>query len=257
MRSINLIILFFITYSIDLHAQTKNKKLDISVAYGLSLPVGAYKKINPEKSIAYFSDFPEPSGFHKDGNSAAKNGSYTSLMFNYQFHRMWGLHLIGGYNRNSVDTEATLTYINKIMSEFNPNFVFSLGSNDYDVWSLSVGPTCNVELGRFAIQIQPTIGIAWLGSPDYTITGEGDPQRPIPYSYVVNEDEIKSPIFGLAGKVNYNLNARFYVGGEIVYNYVNFEYTWTRKAPGFSYLYGSDNVTYRTVQIGVRGGFRF
>lgn len=259
MRHIPLsIILFCVSGSFTLQAQTAWKRWNVSAGFGMSIPVGAFKKIAPEKSIIYYSGFPEPSGFDKDGNSAAKVGTSGSLKVNYQFHRSWEVYVKVGYTLNAVNTQPTNDYINNVMTVFRPTQTYSLSNDDYNLFFTSIGAGYTIKASKFTFIVDPGIGMAFLQSPDYEIILQrSDIAVDSHYYYDVNEDRLKSPIVSLTGAMHYDLSSRYYFGCEVGYSYANFEYTITRKSPGFTDILKSDKVTYRTVQLEIKVGVNF
>jgi hypothetical protein len=254
----NLIVvfLFCVSSSIILPAQTPIKKWDVSLAYGFGLPVSNFKKIAPEKSIYYFTTFPDINGFDKDGNSAAKNGTFGSFLINYQVYHSWGVQLRIGYTNNTVRTQPVVNYVNDVMGNMY-GFIFSVSNNDYTVSYASIGVGYTFHFDKVRFSMYPSLGIGLLASPDYVLLDKTDPERLIPFSYEADQKYVESPLFGLAAAILYDLSPRIYAGCEVDYAYSNFDYSLTRKAPGFDRIYKSDRVTYRIVQLGIRAGFRF
>jgi len=247
---------FCVSANIIVPAQTPVKKWDASIAYGFSVPVSAFKKITPQKSIYYFTPFPDIDGFDKDGNSAAKNGTFGSFIVNYQVFHAWGVQLRLGYTNNSVHTEPITNYINDVMGS-RYGFIFSVSNRDYSVSYASLGVGYTFYIDKVKFSMYPSLGMGLLAPPDYILLDETDPERLIPFSYEVDQNNIKSVLFGFSASILYNLSPQIFAGCEVDYNNSNFDYSLTRKAPGFDRIYKSDRVTYRVILIGARVGFRF
>jgi len=258
MRLNHLVLLIFVTCSLRLHGQSKNQQWDISVGYGLSLPVGAFKKVTPEKSLAYFNDRQDTNGFDKDGNSAAQNGTSALVKLNYQLHRSWGIMLQVGYTKNAVNTQPATDYVNDWIVNVLPNQTLAFIQEDYRVLTTSLGAGYNFYKNRFTFSLYPSIGLAMLSSPEYVMTRQAQNYpSPAVYTYRIDESKINAPLFGKNGAILYDINSHFFAGLDAAYNHANFEYEWTMKAPGIDPYSRTDKVTYRTAQIIGRVGFRF
>jgi hypothetical protein len=258
MRLNHLALLVFVTCSLNLNGQSKNQHWDISVGYGLSLPVGAFKKVTPEKSLAYFNDHQDINGFDKDGNSAAQNGSSALVKVDYWFQRSWGIMLHVGYTKNAVNTQPATDYVNDWIVNVLPNQTLAFIQEDYKVLTTSIGIGYNFSKNRFIFSLYPSIGLAMLSSPEYVMTRQAQ-NYPTPalYTYSIDESKIYAPLFGLNGAILYDVSSHFFVGLDAAYNHANFEYVWTMKSPGIDPYSRTDKVTYRTVQLIGKVGFRF
>ena len=256
--------LFFLTCivcSVCSQAQTPARKWGVSVGYGPSLPTGDFIKTAPEKSIArseYGNQHHYVSGFPKDGNSAALKGTSALLRINYGLHRTWTANLKIGYTANPVNTLPATDYANDWIAGVNPNQTLTFIQDDYQVLTLSFGGSYNFRLKKFAFSVSPNIGLGVLVAPEYTLKMQVQnfPTAAL-FIYRIDENKINSPVFGIDGAIFYDVGSRFYFGLAGNYSHADFAYEWTMRAPGLDTSFGTDEVTYRTVQLTAQLGFRF
>lgn len=103
------------------NAQDRKSKWDVSVSYGLALPVGDFKQSAPAKNIEVVpSGTPGRFNYYmlgiaKDGNSYATNGQFGALDVNYHIGRHWLMALALHHSRNSVNAQPFYDYANTVL----------------------------------------------------------------------------------------------------------------------------------------------
>lgn len=243
------LIISVVSYS---SAQNRKLKWDISVSYGVALPVGGFEKIAPAKNLVAI-----PSGIAgqfnyylygiaKDGNSYATNGQFGSFEIKYHIGKHWLLATSLHHTRNSVNAQPFYDYINAIQIAK----VTFISNNDYNVTAFSVGFGYNIYHKNFRLTLTPVIGQASISSPDYVFEW---------YTYPFIFDVTKlsnSLLLGLHGNIGYKFGSRFYTSLKVDFDSANFDYTVKRRSPGTTFLFIDDRITYRIFKLGLTFGMR-
>ena len=168
----SLIITLIFSVALGSMAQDRKPKWDISVSYGLALPIGDFKQTAPAKSMkGFLSSTSGPGQFYydvfgiaKDGNSYATSGQFGALSVNYHIGRQWLMALAIHHSRNSVNTQPFYDYINTVVF---PK-VSMVSNNDYNVTAWSTGFGYEFYHKQFRLTLIPVIGQAEISSPDYS-----------------------------------------------------------------------------------------
>ena len=250
----SLIITLIFSVALGSMAQDRKPKWDISVSYGLALPIGDFKQTAPAKSMkGFLSSTSGPGQFYydvfgiaKDGNSYATSGQFGALSVNYHIGRQWLMALAIHHSRNSVNTQPFYDYINTVVF---PK-VSMVSNNDYNVTAWSTGFGYEFYHKQFRLTLIPVIGQAEISSPDYSFEW---------FTYPWNFDVIKlgtSLLLGLHGNIGYKFGSRFYTALKADFDSANFEYKIIRRSPGTTYLFLDDRITYRLLKIGLTVGIR-
>ncbi len=240
------IVLIFVSKSLSQEVTPSN--WDISFSYGSSIPIGAFHKIVPEKSITYSSpNTYYVNGFDKNGNSAATVGQFASLNVTYHFNEHWFLNLEGYGSRNSVNIQPVLDYINQI---FIIDYT-SASNDDYSVSAILIGIGYRFNHKKFNFDFKSSLGSARMASPDYAF------ESYVPSIYEVQEPVSTSFAFGIGGSIAYRVLKKFYIGLNSEFNSANFDYEVKRVQPGSNPLSKTDRVTYRVLKVGLTIGARF
>lgn len=234
-------------------AQDLKPKWDISVSYGLALPIGDFKQTAPAKNlVAIPSGTPGQFNYYlygiaKDGNSYATNGQFGTLEIKYHIGKHWLMAASLHHTRNSVNAQPFYDYMNAIQIVK----MALISNNDYNVTALSVGFGYNIYHKKFRLTLTPVIGQASISSPDYVFEW---------YTYPFIFDVTKlsnSLLLGLHGNIGYKFGSRFYSSIKIDFDSANFDYTVKRRSPGTTFLFIDDRITYRIFKLGLTFGMRF
>lgn len=232
--------------------QVRKSKWDLSVSYGLALPVGDYKQTAPAKSLETVpSGTPGQfiyylRGIAKDGNSYATNGQFGTFDINYHIGEHWLMAASLHHSRNSVNAQPFYDYMNTIQIVK----IALISNNDYNVTALSVGFGYDIYYKQFRLTLTPVIGQASISSPDYIFEW---------YTYPYFFDVTKlsnSLLLGLHGKIGYEVNSRFYTSIKFDFDSANFDYTLKKHSPGTTPSLIDDRITYRLVKLGLTFGIR-
>lgn len=214
-------------------AQDRKSKWDISVSYGLALPVGDFKQTAPAKNIQVVpSSTPGVLNYYlygiaKDGNSYATNGRFGAFDINYHIGEHWLIAASLHYSRNSVNAQPFYDYMNAIQIT---NMAL-ISNNDYNVTAWSTGFGYEFHYKKFRLILTPVIGQARISSPDYIFEW---------YTYPWFFDVTKlsnSILLGLHGKIGYKVNSRFYTSIKFDFDSANFDYSVKRHSPGTTFLF--------------------
>lgn len=244
--------LFLISFSfviLSFGQETGVPKWGVSISYGLGIPVGGFRKVAPIKSVYYnsISNLYHLNGFDKDGNSAALNGQFVAFNSTYSLSNGWFFVLEGHFSQNAVNTKPVFNYLNSVL---NPDFTAATNKDD-KVTAVMVGIGHHFHLNNFNFSIVPVVGIAKIGSPDYSFTWFN-----APFNFDVIELK-NSPLFGLNSNVMYRMGSKFHIAIKMDFNSANFDYTTYLRSPGVNPFIKEDRVTYRLLKIGLTIGFRF
>lgn len=243
----------FISVVASAVAQGSKPQWDISVGYGLALPVGDFRQAAPAKSLQ-----PTPSGtsgqviyylrgIAKDGNSYATNGQFGTLDINYHLGGHWLTALSLHHSRNPVNAQPFYNYMNTIQVAK----MEVISNNDYNVTAWSVGFGYEFHYKQFRLTLTPVIGQAFISSPDYVFEW---------YTYPFFFDVTKlsnSVLLGLHGNIGYKVGLRFYTSIKFDFDSANFDYTVKMHSPGTTPLLIDDRITYRVFKLGLTFGIRF
>lgn len=234
-------------------AQDRKSKWDISVSYGLALPVGDFKQTAPAKNMEVIPSSPSGQiyysvyGIAKDGNSYATNGQFGALDLNYRIGSHWLVALAVHHSRNSVDAHSFYNYANTLLIAK----VAMISNNDYNVTAWSVGFGYRFNHKRLQLKLTPVIGQANISSPDYIFEW---------YTYPFFFDVTKlsnSLLLGLHGNIGYNFGSRVYTSVKVDFDAANFDYTVKVHSPGINFRFQDDTITYRLLKIGLALGIQF
>lgn len=244
-----ILIAFNVGYCI---AQDRKSNWDISVSYGLALPVGDFKQTAPAKNIDVVpSSTPGVFNFYlygiaKDGNSYATNGQFSALNVNYYIARHWLMGVALHHSRNSVNTQSFYDYANTVLIAK----VAMVSNNDYNVTAWSAGVGYEFCHKQFRLTLTPVIGQASISSPDYIFEW-------FTYPYFFDVTKLNnSLLLGLHGNVVYRQGPRFYSAIKFDFDSANFDYTVKMHSPGTNFLFLDDRITYRIFKLGLTFGMR-
>ncbi|MEJ7645338.1 MAG: hypothetical protein WKF87_12150 [Chryseolinea sp.] len=234
-------------------AQDRKSKWDISVSYGVALPVGDFKQTAPAKNIEVVpSSTPGVLNYYlygiaKDGNSYATNGQFGALDVNYHIGHHWLMSLALHHSRNSVNTQSFYDYANTILIAK----VAMVSNKDNNVTAWSVGFGYEFYHRQLRLTLTPVIGQAGISSPDYVFEW---------FTYPYYFDVVKlsnSLLLGLHGKIGYEVNSKFYTSIKFDFDSANFNYTVKMHSPGTNFLFIDDRITYRIFKLGLTFGMSF
>ena len=220
----------------------------VSLSYGIASPIAGFQKAAPEKTVVYDPYTPGVAfynGFDKQGNSAAKAGTFFSLGLNYLITKKWIVFLDFGNTTNSVNVESVMDYWKVI---YGP--VANTVQNDYQTMFALTGIGYKLKWKKLDLMITQKIGWAIMQFPDYRFGGWIN-ERP--------EAPLQSFMVGWGIKASYFLNKNIFTGIAVSFTTADFNYSVAlRVVPGGSTIISkSDQVSYRQLTTGIHVGYRF
>ena len=213
------LIIFLLLFQHVKAQDSKKKQWDISIGYGLAIPVGGFQKVAQDNYFEYGSGAALSTGFDKKNNSAARLGYVISLVARYAISNKFDVTLDIGHAINSVNVESINNSWN---ATFAPN-QFETVQKDYATKYVLPGIGYTVKWSNWELNFSQQIGIAILAFPEYHIDFLSFP-RPSSFKNELPESDIQSLMLGWKIQGSYKIRSRFLAGVDLTYSTADFNY---------------------------------
>ena len=256
-RNLFSLVIFLLLFLPAKGQEASKKRWDVSVSYGLALPLDGFSKVTPEKSIIYTPlGTPQLNGLYKRNNSSAKPGYYLSVNTSYNVSKKIAISLEVGRAVNEVNVAPINDFV-KLLFPSGAEFV----QDSYRTSFILPGISYFHKLLAWELTLTQKIGVGILDFPDYRIDLI-DPNTGLVFATVKDEGNKPASVAVMAGwnlAGRYSVNQHIFVGVDMGLSLANFIYNFQlRMVPGGSTtIYFSDAVTYRQANLGLRVGYRF